>query len=449
MINGLGVVGWGVGGIEAEAVMLGQPLYMLMPEVVGFELTGQLPPGATATDLVLTVTEMLRKAGRGRQVCRVLRRRASPTMSLADRATIANMAPEYGATMGFFPGRCRNARLSAAHRPHRRAKWNWSSATPRSKGCSAPTTRRSRSTPSTLSLDLGHGRAVPGRAEATAGSRAAVADEAIVSSSRCERRSNERGFALDEAAIQRTATVARQWTIHAKIGHGAVVIAAITSCTNTSNPSVMLAAGLLAKKAVEKGLTVQPYVKTSLAPGSRVVTDYLRKGGLDAIPRSNSAFTPSATAARPASATADRCPNRSRKAVQSRAIWSRPPCLSGNRNFEGRINPLVKANYLASPPLVVAYALAGTTDIDLTTEPLGTGQRRQATSISRTSGRPQQEVASAIEQSVSAGDVSPHSTAMPSTSNEQWNAIKVTGGRPVRLGSRQARTSRSRRSWST
>ena len=369
MINGLGVVGWGVGGIEAEAVMLGQPLYMLMPEVVGFELTGELAAGATATDLVLTVTRDPAQRGRGRQVRRVLRR--GRVEHVAGRPGDDR---QHGARIrrhdGLLPGRRRDAGLPAAHRPHARTRWSWSSDTPRNKALFRTDDAPVPELHEDALARPGHGRAVawPARNGRRTAFRCRQM-KTVVSRSRCELRSSERGFALGRRAVRRNGHGQRQRST-TEIGHGAVVIAAITSCTNTSNPSVMLAAGLLAKKAVERGLQVKPLREDQ--PGARLARgDRLSgQGRTDRTACSSWASTPSATAARPASATAARCRTGGR-GRRPTATWSPSAVLSGNRNFEGRVNPLVKANYLASPPLVVAYALAGTTDIDLTTEPLG------------------------------------------------------------------------------
>jgi aconitate hydratase len=368
MINGLGVVGWGVGGIEAEAVMLGQPLYMLLPEVVGFELVGQLPAGATATDLVLTVTQILRKEGVVGKFVEFFGSGMS-SMKLPDRATIGNMAPEYGATIGFFPidaetlnylrltGRT-DAEVQLVERYYKEQRLFRTDDSP------APIFTK------TLRLDLATvepSLAGPKRPQDR------VPLSAVKQSFRKALKAPiaERGFALDDRAAARTARVIDNGH-SAIIGHGAVVIAAITSCTNTSNPSVMLAAGLLAKKAVEKGLSVKPYVKTSLAPGSRVVTDYMQQAGLtDAL--NALGFQTVGYGCTTCIGNSGPLPDPVEKAVKDADLVA-AAVLSGNRNFEGRVNPSVKANYLASPPLVVAYALAGTTDIDLATEPLGKGK---------------------------------------------------------------------------
>ncbi|MFM7412669.1 MAG: aconitate hydratase AcnA, partial [Planctomycetota bacterium] len=368
MINGLGVVGWGVGGIEAEAVMLGQALSLLLPEVVGFELTGHLPPGATATDLVLTVTEILRKAG---VVGKFVEFYGSGLagMSLADRATIANMAPEYGATMGFFPVDDETlAYLRLTGRPAEQVtlveRYMKEQGMFRTAAAPIPefTTR--------LTLDLGTvvpSLAGPKRPQ----DRVPLVQVKQAFAESLTAPTAKRGFALEGEALSRTGTV-REHGRADRIGHGAVVIAAITSCTNTSNPSVMVAAGLVARKAVARGLGTKPWVKTSLAPGSRVVTDYLEKSGLqqdlDAL-----GFETVGYGCTTCIGNSGPLPDHVAAAVTEADLVA-AAVLSGNRNFEGRVNPLVKANWLASPPLVVAYALAGTTDIDLATEPLGIGK---------------------------------------------------------------------------
>ncbi|RLS35968.1 MAG: aconitate hydratase AcnA [Planctomycetota bacterium] len=368
MINGLGVVGWGVGGIEAEAVMLGQALSLLLPEVVGFELTGRLPSGSTATDLVLTVTEILRRAGVVGKFVEFFGPGLSG-MSLADRATIANMAPEYGATMGFFPVDDETLTyLRLTGRPDAQVqlveRYMKEQGLFRTPSCRVPEFS------SRLSLDLSTVvpcLAGPKRPQ----DRVALGDVKRTFAESLTAPTAKRGFALEGAALTRSGTVEEKGgasTIH----HGAVVIAAITSCTNTSNPSVMVAAGLLARKAVARGLTVKPWVKTSLAPGSRVVTDYLERSGLatdlDAL-----GFETVGYGCTTCIGNSGPLPDHVAKAVQEGDLVA-AAVLSGNRNFEGRVNPLVKANWLASPPLVVAYALAGTTDIDLDTEPLGLGK---------------------------------------------------------------------------
>ena len=356
MINGLGVVGWGVGGIEAEAVMLGQPIYMLMPEVVGFKLIGKLPEGTTATDLVLIVTQMLRKHGVVNKFVEFFGP-GLDGMTLPDRATLANMAPEYGATMGFFP--VDDETLRFLHRTGRTdAEVELVEAYYKAQGmfrtAASPEPRFS----SKLELDLSTvvaSMAGPKRPQ----DRVLLSD---MKSAWVKERSTSFGHPTPATPVAVKGT-------DVTIGDGAVVIAAITSCTNTSNPSVMLGAGLLARNAVAKGLTSKPWVKTSLAPGSRVVTEYLSKSGLDK-PLNELGFNTVGYGCTTCIGNSGPLPEQVSQAVSEGDLVV-SAVLSGNRNFEGRINPQVKANYLASPPLVVAYALAGTTDIDLTTEPLG------------------------------------------------------------------------------
>jgi aconitate hydratase len=420
MINGLGVVGWGVGGIEAEAVMLGQALSLLLPEVVGFELTGHLPPGATATDLVLTVTEILRKEGVVGKFVEFFGAGLSG-MSLADRATIANMAPEYGATMGFFPIDDETlAYLRLTGRPAAQVtlveRYMKEQGMFRTESAPIPEfTKR-------LSLDLGSvvpSLAGPKRPQ----DRVPLARVKQAFAESLTAPTAKRGFALDAGALDRTGTVRENGHVD-EIGHGAVVIAAITSCTNTSNPSVMVAAGLVARKAVERGLTTKPWVKTSLAPGSRVVTDYLEQSGLardlDAL-----GFETVGYGCTTCIGNSGPLPDNVAAAVTEGDLVA-AAVLSGNRNFEGRINPLVKANWLASPPLVVAYALAGTTDIDLATEPLGTG----------TDGRPvflrdiwptNDEVRRTVEASVMPAQFQKRYDNVWE-SNPRWNAVPTTAG---------------------
>jgi len=367
MINGLGVVGWGVGGIEAEAVMLGQPLYMLMPEVIGFEFVGQLPPTATATDLVLTVTQILRREGVVGKFVEYFGPGVS-TMRLADRATIANMGPEYGATMGFFP--IDDQTLAYLRETGRTpAEVDLVERYSKEQGLFRNDSDRMPTYTKLLRLDLGTvepSLAGPKRPQ----DRVPLTQVKQSFQAALQAPVAQRGFGLSANDTQRTATVQDNGQSHA-IGHGAVVIAAITSCTNTSNPSVMLAAGLLARKAVQRGLRVPSHVKTSLSPGSRVVTDYFAKTGLDRD-LDQLGFYNTGYGCMTCIGNSGPLPEAVAQAVQSGNLVA-SAVLSGNRNFEGRVNPLVKANYLASPPLVVAYALAGSTAIDLATEPLGTG----------------------------------------------------------------------------
>ena len=420
MINGLGVLGWGVGGIEAEAVMLGQPIYMLMPEVIGVELTGQLPPGSTATDLVLTVTQMLRTHGVVGKFVEFFGPGVS-TMSLPDRATIANMAPEYGATMGFFPvdqvtldylrGTGRTAAEVDLVERYTKEQGLFRS------DADAPPEFSAR-----LSLDLGHiepSLAGPKRPQ----DRVPLTAMKASFRSSLEAPVSQRGFALESSALSRTATVKDNGRQHS-IGHGAVVIAAITSCTNTSNPSVMLGAGLLAKKAVDRGLRVAPHVKTSLAPGSRVVTDYLVRSGLDQ-PLRTLGFHTVGYGCTTCIGNSGPLPESVARAIGEGDLVA-AAVLSGNRNFEGRINPLVKANYLASPPLVVAYALAGTTDVDLASEPLGTGSDGQPVYL-REIWPTHEEVRAAIDSAIQP-EMYQARYGNVFQSNERWNQIRTTEG---------------------
>ena len=420
MINGLGVVGWGVGGIEAEGVMLGQPIYMLMPEVVGFELDGELPPGATATDLVLTVTEILRSEGVVGKFVEFYGKGVS-AMSLADRATIANMAPEYGATMGFFP--VDTETLSYLRRTGRTEdevqlveRYTKELGIFRTDESEIPTYTKS------LRLDMSVVEpclAGPKRPQ----DRITLADMQPAFQSVLKAPVAERGFSLDEAALARTGTVQDNGS-SSTISHGAVVIAAITSCTNTSNPSVMIAAGLLAKKAAARGLKVASHVKTSLAPGSRVVSDYLDKAGLtDSLQELG--FHTVGYGCTTCIGNSGPLPEAVANAINDGDLVA-SAVLSGNRNFEGRVNPLVKANYLASPPLVVAYALAGTTDIDLTNDPLGTDSAGNSVMLSEI-WPTQDEVTEAMDSSLTA-DMFTGRYGGAFESNETWNKIAITGG---------------------
>ncbi len=387
MINGLGVLGWGVGGIEAEAVMLGQPVCLLAPEVVGFELHGQLPPGSTATDLVLTLTHILRKEGVVHKFVEYFGP-ALKQITVPHRALIANMAPEYGATVGFFPideqtlayfretGRS-DAEVQLVER-YAKEQQLFRAA----DAGDAETPQYSK----VLRLDLGTIEpCVAGPKRPQDRVPLAGAKEAFHHSLHAP--TSHHGFALPDDQPKGTVPFSgRRFASLPEnrdsppaedgrsetIGHGAVVIAAITSCTNTSSPDIMLAAGLLAQKAVQRGLSVPPYVKTSLAPGSRVVTDYLHETGLDE-PLDQLGFHLVGYGCTTCIGNSGPLPEPVAKAIHEGNLVA-AAVLSGNRNFEGRIQPLVKAVYLASPPLVVAFALAGVVDIDLTTEPLGTGR---------------------------------------------------------------------------
>ncbi|HEU5097499.1 MAG TPA: aconitate hydratase AcnA, partial [Roseiflexaceae bacterium] len=448
MINGLGVLGWGVGGIEAEAVLLGQPLAMLTPAVVGVKLTGKLRAGATATDLVLAVTEMLRRqgvVGKFVEFCGA----GLSNLSLADRATIANMAPEYGATCGFFPvdaetlrylrGTGRSDELIALVEAYYKAQGLFrtddmaepifntlleldlasvepSVAGPRRPQDRVPLTDLKQSFWTAMKTvfnreiqpDNAAGRGYI-RWVGEAGTPAEV--ETTPSSNRANL---YKGY-------QATATLDGQ---EITLTHGSTVIAAITSCTNTSNPSVMVAAGLLAKKAVERGLAVPAYVKTSLAPGSRVVTEYLKKAEL--LPyleqlRFNVVGYRCTTCIGNSGPVADEIANtvKDHNLVVSAV-------LSGNRNFEGRINPVVRANYLASPPLVVAFAIAGTVDIDLRYEPLGIGGDGKPVYLADI-WPSEQEVQESLAASLNA-EMFREQYGNVFNGNEQWNNIPVPSG---------------------
>jgi aconitate hydratase len=383
MINGLGVLGWGVGGIEAEAAMLGQPVSMLVPQVVGFKLTGALPEGATATDLVLTATQMLRAKGVVGKFVEYFGAGLA-NLPLADRATIANMAPEYGATCGLFPIDAETLhylRLSGRSESMVELVEAYAKAQGMFHTASSPAVAYS----DTLELDLSTvepSLSGPRRPQ----DRVPLKDSkksfqkalgemlaarpskkvSVVSSPASAVFASEGGG----TAVGVAEPVVEEETVPpAPVTHGSVVIAAITSCTNTSNPSVMVAAGLLAKKAVERGLSTRPWVKASLAPGSKVVTDYLRDAGLDAY-LDKLRFHLVGYGCTTCIGNSGPLPLDVAEAIQHDDLVA-VAVLSGNRNFEGRINSDVRANYLASPPLVVAYALAGTMDIDFQSEPLG------------------------------------------------------------------------------
>ena len=419
MINGLGVLGWGVGGIEAEAVMLGQPYYFVTPQVVGFKLTGALRDGVTATDLVLTVTQMLRQKGVVEKFVEFYGAGLS-ALPVADRATIGNMAPDYGATTGFFPTDDETLR-------YLRATGRVKSADLLERYAKEQMLFRTDQMPDpifsdTLALNLADVEpsvAGPKRP----GDRIAIKELKTKFRQTLTAPIQQFGYGLDEIAAQKTGTI-RDDGHSQTIGHGAVVLAAITSCTNTSNPSVMIGAGLLAKKAVEAGLNVKPYVKTSLAPGSKVVTEYLDKAGLTpyleklgfyltgygctvCIGNSGPLAMPVANAIREGNLVV-------------------AAVLSGNRNFEGRVHPLTRANFLASPPLVVAYALAGTTEIDLTSEPLGIG-KTGAPVFLRDLWPSQKEIAETMARTIEPAMFT-KSYGNVFNGNPMWNAIQLSGG---------------------
>jgi aconitate hydratase len=364
MVNGLGVVGWGVGGIEAEAALLGQPISMLIPQVVGFRLVGRLAEGATATDLVLTVTERLRRHGVVDKFVEFFGPGLG-ALSLADRATVANMAPEYGATIGFFPiddATLEYLRLTGRDPVQIELVEKYA----RAQGLFHEPGEAEAEYSEVLELDLG-------RVEPSLAGPRRPQDRVALGRVK-ENFQRELEAMLGERAKQ---DADREVAVRAdgqeySLAHGSVVIAAITSCTNTSNPAVMIGAGLLAKKAVERGLETKPWVKTSLAPGSRVVTDYLEKSGLTPY-LEKLRFHLVGYGCTTCIGNSGPLPDAVSQAVREGDLVA-AAVLSGNRNFEGRVNPQVRANYLASPPLVVAYALAGRMDVDLASEPLGFGK---------------------------------------------------------------------------
>ena len=412
MVNGLSVLGWGVGGIEAEAAMLGQPISMLIPEVIGFKLEGEMAEGITATDLVLRVVEMLREKG---VVGKFVEFYGSGLdhLSLEDQATIANMAPEYGATCGFFPVDDDTLNyLRATGRDENRIalveEYSKAQGMFRTSDMDDPIFTDS------LYLDIG----------------------TVVPSISGPKRPQDR-IDLDAAKAtfrevmdteyNKSGHLAERFPVEGRdhdLGHGDVMIAAITSCTNTSNPSVMIAAGLLAKKALEKGLSVKPWVKTSLAPGSQVVTDYLEKAGLqddlDAL-----GFTLVGYGCTTCIGNSGPLPAELAKTIHAHDLVS-CSVLSGNRNFEGRIGPDIKANFLASPPLVVAYALAGSLQIDLATEPLGEGKTGDPVYL-KDIWPSNSEIAELIRSNVTA-EMFAERYSNVFTGDEQWQTIGGSGG---------------------
>jgi aconitate hydratase len=441
MINGLGVLGWGVGGIEAEAAMLGQPVSMLIPQVVGFQLRGRLPEGATATDLVLTVTQMLRQKGVVGKFVEFFGDGLA-SLPLADRATIGNMAPEYGATCGIFPVDAETLRyLKFSGRPDSLVRLV--EAYTKEQGLFHSSATPPAQYSDTLELDLG--KVVPSLAGPTrpqdrvplTESKKAFADSLQVLLSKAKskpapaanavnRLENESGDAKVRKPLETAAPVAQAVSEEAahQLHHGSVVIAAITSCTNTSNPSVMLAAGLLAKKAVERGLQTKPWVKTSLAPGSKVVTDYLIEAGLMRY-LELLRFHLVGYGCTTCIGNSGPLPPAVSKAVEENHLVV-AAVLSGNRNFEGRIQSEVRANYLASPPLVVAYALAGRMDIDLYHEPLGQDSKSQPVFL-RDIWPTQQEVQNAIDKSVRS-DMFRKEYGEVFQGDDRWKALPVPEG---------------------
>ena len=418
MINGLGVVGWGVGGIEAEAVMLGQPYYMITPEVIGFKLTGKLPEGATATDLVLTITQILRKKGVVEKFVEFFGP-GMAALSVPDRATIANMAPEYGATVGFFPidaktveflrftGRAEQAALTEAY-AKANMMWHDENATPDFTDM--------------LELDLGTVQpslAGPKRPQDRVDLKSVKAE--FFKSLAAPLGNTAFGLPGDKI-LGAAGTVKHAAGGTSRISHGAVVIAAITSCTNTSNPDVMIAAGLVAKKANALGLKSKPWVKTSLAPGSKVVTEYYNKAGLtehlDAL-----GFQTVGYGCTTCIGNSGPLPEEVEAAIKEGDLVA-ASVLSGNRNFEGRVHPNVKANFLASPPLVVAYAIAGSVTIDLATEPLGTSKDGKPVFLKDI--WPTQAEVEQVRSMAVTPEQFKKEYANVFASNETWNAVPVS-----------------------
>lgn len=420
MINGFGVLGWGVGGIEAEAVILGQPIYMLLPEVIGFKLTGALRDGSTATDLVLTVTEMLREKGVVGKFVEFYGPGLS-MLSLPDRATIANMAPEYGATMGFFPVDDESLRyLIGTGRSEEQVELvsNYTKA----QGLFRTDEGTDPVFSDTLELDMS--TVVP----SLAGPKRPQ-DRIVLNNLKQEWDAmltapvGPKGFGLEKAEVESSVTIEENGRTY-QMMHGHVVIAAITSCTNTSNPSVMIGAGLLAKKAVERGLDVKPWMKTSLAPGSQVVTRYLEESGLVPYLEALNFHTVGYGCTTCIGNSGPLSEHISNAIQEGDLIAS--AVLSGNRNFEGRVNPHTRANFLASPPLVVAFAIAGTTNIDVDTDPLGNDPNGDPVYL-RDIWPSQEEVQSAIRRSLKP-EMYREQYSNVFDGNKRFNEVPVTGG---------------------
>jgi aconitate hydratase len=419
MVNGLGVLGWGVGGIEAEAAMLGQPVTMLIPHVIGFRLVGNLPPGTTATDLVLTVTEMLRKKGVVDKFVEFFGDGLA-NLPLADRATIANMAPEFGSTCGIFPVdnetlrylelTGRNAEHIAMVKAYAQHQGMW-----RENG------QPQADYTDVLELDLS-------TVEPSLAGPKRPQDRVPLRTAKQTYRSTQQKMAEERTAKNPAAKGVGVATVDGKtfeVADGAVLIAAITSCTNTSNPAVLIGAGLLARNARRLGLTAKPWVKTSLAPGSRVVTNYLDKAGLTADLEAVGFYTVGYGCTTCIGNSGPLKPEIS-DAVKAGDVIA-CSVLSGNRNFEGRVHPEVKMNFLASPPLVVAYALAGTLNLDLTTEPLGTGKDGQPVylkDIWPTSAEIHQFIAKAVDSAMFK-----KSYSGVFSGDQNWNSIRLPSGK--------------------
>lgn len=420
MINGLGVLGWGVGGIEAEAAMLGQPIYMLMPEVIGFKMTGDLPNGVTATDLVLLIVQMLREKGVVSKFVEFYGSGLSG-MSLPDRATIANMAPEYGATMGFFP--VDDEVLSYMRRTGRtEAEIELVERYSKEQGLFRTDDTADPMFNDMLELDLS-------TVEPSVAGPLRPQDRILLKD--LKSRFNEvltapqgpQGFELREDELSNTGTYKSNGD-EIEMTHGDVVIAAITSCTNTSNPSVMIAAGLLAKKAVEKGLTSTSYVKTSLAPGSKVVTEYLNKAGLTEYLEALG-FHTVGYGCTTCIGNSGPLPDPVKAAIDEGSLVA-TSVLSGNRNFAGRIGPDVRANFLASPPLVVAYAIAGSVDFDINNEPMG--QDKDGNDVFLKDIWPSRDEIMEVVQSSVTAEMYKEQYGNTYSGNEQWNEIPSPDG---------------------
>jgi aconitate hydratase len=413
MINGLGVVGWGVGGIEAEAALLGQPIIMLIPEVIGFKLHGKLPEGATATDLVLTVVQMLRKKGVVEKFVEFYGAGLS-SLSLADRATIGNMGPEYGATVGYFPiddETLRYLELTGRDRHLIDLVENYA----KEQGMF-----RTDSSPDPIftdSLELDLATVVP----SLSGPRRPQDRIPLTESKKSFKEALP--SLMKGGDVNKTVTVQNNGDKF-QLTHGSVVISAITSCTNTSNPSVMIGAGLLAKKAAEKGLASKPWVKTSLAPGSKVVTEYLKDSGL--LPYlEDIGFHLVGYGCTTCIGNSGPLPEPVVNAIQEGDLVA-AAVLSGNRNFEGRIHPNVRANYLASPPLVVAYALAGRMDMDLYNEPLGSDSQGKPVYLRDIWPTPE-EVQETMRKSVRS-EMFTKEYSRATEGDEQWKSMPVPHG---------------------
>jgi aconitate hydratase len=413
MINGLGVVGWGVGGIEAEAALLGQPIIMLIPEVIGFKLHGKLPGGATATDLVLTVVQMLRKKGVVEKFVEFYGSGLS-SLSLADRATIGNMGPEYGATIGYFPideETLRYLQLTGRDPDQIRLVETYAKEQGMFRTDASPEPLFT----DTLELDLG--TVVP----SLAGPRRPQ--------DRIPLTESKKAFKEGLPSLMKGGDASKRMPVQMndhrfELGHGSVVISAITSCTNTSNPSVLIGAGLLAKKAAAKGLTRKPWVKTSLAPGSKVVTEYLRDSGL-LTELEKAGFHLVGYGCTTCIGNSGPLPEAVQNAIQEGNLVA-VAVLSGNRNFEGRIHANVRGNYLASPPLVVAYALAGTMDIDLYNEPLGKDSHGKPVFLKDIWPTPQ-EVHEVMNKSVRS-EMFKKEYSRATEGDEQWKKMPVPEG---------------------